>query len=420
VSIGETLVVTIIGELKSAESYTLRDFLQRSGYPFEWIEVATDEEARRLAGVDSLDDPRLPVCKISDHEVLYRPSIQELAKALDWFSGPKLAEYDLAIYGAGPAGLSAAVYGASEGLTTVLIERSAVGGQAGTTSRIENYLGFPNGISGAELAGRAREQAVRLGAEILIADECVAGAIESGKTVGYLSDGAKIVSRASICATGIEYHKLGLAGEEHLLGRGLYYGAGSSEARLCRGHVFVVGGGNSAGQAAINFAKNAEQVTMLIRGESLKATLSQYLIDRIARTKNIEVCPRCTVTELHGGRSLEGITYHDANSGRDTRAATGWLFVCIGGSPRTDWNKQNVLLKDEAGYLLTGNDFVRDGKSMTPWPLPRLPYSMETSIPGVFAAGDVRHNSIKRCATAVGDGATAVAVVHRYLADGSA
>ena len=408
---------TLYGLPNSPEAYELRDFLKRSGVPFEWIDLRTDEDARRLAGVSGLNDPRLPVCVLEKGSVLFRPSIRDLAAALDWFRGPRHERYDLAIYGAGPAGLSAAVYGASEGLRTIVLERSAVGGQAGSTSRIDNYLGFPDGISGWELASRARLQAQRLGAEIIVTAEGVGGETRDAWTVSWLAGGQEIVSRATICATGVEYSRLGLTNETDYLGRGLFYGAGPSEASRCTGQVFIVGGGNAAGQAALNFSKFASGVTMLVRGDSLKSTLSSYLAEQIRQNANIEVLTNTTIVSLEGVDFLEAIMYRDDRSGEVRHAPTHWVFVCIGGVPRTDWAKPGTLLTDAARYILTGDDLIDAPLPPSYWASSsRKPMFMETSMPGLFAAGDVRHNSVKRCATAVGEGATAVSMVHRFLA----
>src|SRR6202171_2859201 len=290
----------LFGTLGSPAAYAIRDFLHRSDVPFEWVEIRNNQHAREI-GVDHIHDPRLPVCVFSDGTRMERPTIRQIIEKLGWFRTPSCTEYDLAIYGAGPAGLSAAVYGASEGLKTVVVERWAVGGQAGSSSKIENYLGFPTGISGAELAERAREQACRFGTEILAAREGVRGELQPGKRVGYLADGTKIVSRAVICATGVEYAHVGLPKEEEYIGAGLYYGAGASEASLTRTeHVFIVGGGNSAGQAAMHFAPFASRVSVVVRGDSLESSLSQYLVDRIRASTNVEVLTRTEVTGLDG------------------------------------------------------------------------------------------------------------------------
>jgi thioredoxin reductase (NADPH) len=410
--------VKVFGKSGSAHAFAIRDFLYRSDVPFEWIELKGDEQARGV-GVDSVNDRRLPVCLFLDGTRLECPTIRQITEKLGWFHDPSRSEYDLAIYGAGPAGLSAAVYGASDGLKTVVIERSAVGGQAGSSPNIENYLGFPSGISGADLAERAREQACRFGAEILLAREGIRGEFSAGKRTGYLSDGTKVVARAAICATGIEYHKLPVAGEERFRGAGLYYGGGASEASLCGNeHVVIVGGGNSAGQAATQFARFAKRVTMVVRGDSLKATISAYLADRISAANNIEVLTNTEVTALSGDECLKAVTLTDCRTGASQTVETRWLIVCIGGAPHTEWAAEAGLRRDGAGYLVTGPDLLRDGRRPDGWPLDRDPYYLETNIPGLFAAGDVRQGSVKRCASAVGEGAMAVAFVHRYLVSG--
>jgi thioredoxin reductase (NADPH) len=410
-------LVKIYGRRGSVEGYTIRDFLHRCDIPFEWVQLESDDEARAHTGVQSLRDSRLPVCIFADGTRMECPTIRQIIEKLGWFSAPSRSEYDLAIYGAGPAGLSAAVYGSSDGLRTVLVERWALGGQAGSSSNIENYLGFPKGISGAELAERAREQAYKFDAEILLARRGVRAEFPPGKGVGYLEDGTKIVARASICATGVEYRRLGLPNEDRFLGAGMYYGAGASEASLTRDEdVYIVGGGNSAGQAAMHFAPFAQRIAIVIRGDSLKSTLSRYLVDRIYATPNIDVLPRTEVVALHGDPVLEAITLADRATGEERKAATHWLFVCIGGEPQTDWAAEVGVVRDEGGYLVTGPDLLRAGQRPAGWPMDRDPFYLETSVPGVFAAGDVRHGSIKRCASAVGEGAMAVAFVHRYLA----
>jgi thioredoxin reductase (NADPH) len=412
--------VRILGRSTSPLGYMIRDFLQRSDIPFEWIEIRDDEDARREAGVSGLNDSRLPVCIFPDGTRLECPTIRQIVEKLGWFRDPSRAEYDLAIFGAGPAGLSAAVYGASEGLTTVVVERLTVGGQAGTSTRIENYLGFPRGISGAELAERARQQACRFGAEILIGREGVRGEFQPGKGVGYLADGTKVVARSMICATGIEYTRLNLPGEEHLLGAGVYYGAGASEAALCHGNedVFIVGGGNSAGQAAMHFSPVARSVVLVVRGASLKETLSRYLLDRINSAPNIRVLTDSEVTALEGDEVLQAIVITNNRTGEQRRYTTRWLFICIGGKPNTSWAAEVGIARDDGGYLVTGPDLGNGHGRHAQWPLDRSPYYLETSMPGVFAAGDVRHGSVKRCASAVGEGAMAVAFVYRYLSAG--
>jgi thioredoxin reductase (NADPH) len=410
--------VRVYGPARSPLCYTIRDFLTRSDIPFEWIELKSDEDARRL-GLEGLNDRRLPICEFADGTRVECPTVRQIVERLGWFRDPSRAEYDLAIYGAGPAGLSAAVYGASEGLKTIVIERYAVGGQAASSSKIENYLGFPKGISGAELAERAREQACRFGAEILVGREGVRGEFTAGKRVGYLADGTKIVARAAICATGVDYRRLGLPEEDRFFGAGLYYGAGPSEAQFCAGdHVYVVGGGNSAAQAVMHFSRYARQVSMVVREGSLKASVSQYLIDRIYAAPNIQVITNTEVVALHGVDQLQAITLRNNLTGKEWKVDTRWLFVCIGGKPRTEWAAEAGVVRDESGYLVTGPDLSKNGERPPQWPLDRHPYYLETNVPGLFAAGDVRHNSVKRCASAVGEGAMAVAFVHRYLATG--
>jgi thioredoxin reductase (NADPH) len=412
-----SLQLRLFGTHTSSSSYSLRDFLSRSDVPFEWIELTSDQQARELAQVSDLHDPRLPICLFPDGLRLESPTIRQVAEKLGWIQRPSSAEYDLAILGGGPAGLSAAVYGASEGLKTLLIERSAVGGQAGTSSRIENYLGFPEGISGSELAKRARDQANRFGAEILLLHEGVRAELVPGRSIGHLADGTSFVMHAAICASGVEYRRLNLWNEERLRGAGVFYGAGTSEAELCdRQEVFVVGGGNSAGQAAIHFSRYARRVYILIRGDGLKETLSQYLTDRITASPKIEVRPHTEVVELHGAHRLEGITVIDKATNLQETLPTNWLFLCLGGLPNTNWAAEAGLVRDRECYLVTGPDLRQHQDFPTTWPLAREPYFLETSFPGMFAAGDVRHGSVKRCASAVGEGAMAVTFVHRYLA----
>ena len=411
------LKLRLLGTHGSSASYALRDFLHRSAVPFEWIELTTDEQARKLAQVENLQDVRLPVCIFPDGTRQECPTIRQITEKLGWFRKSSSAEYDLAILGAGPAGLSAAVYGASEGLRTLLIERSAVGGQAGTSSRIENYLGFPDGINGADLAKRAREQASRFGAEILLLREGVRAELRPGQSIGHLADGTSFVMHSAICASGVEYRRLNLWNEDRLRGAGVYYGAGTSEAELCTDtEVFVVGGGNSAGQAAMHFSRYARKVCIVIRADGLKETLSQYLVDRIQNSPRIEVKPHTEVSELHGTNRLEAITLTNNVTGQQQTVETCWLFLCLGGSPNTEWAGDAGLVRDQQSYLVTGPDLRQHTGFASTWPLDREPYYLETSFPGMFAAGDVRHGSIKRCASAVGEGAMAVTFVHRYLA----
>jgi len=410
--------IKIYGTRGSSACYSIRDFLHRSDVPFEWVDLASDQEARAEAQVSGLEDQRLPICQFPDGTRIERATVRQVLEKLGWYKNPSREEYDLAIYGAGPAGLSAAVNGASEGLKTVVIERYAVGGQAGSSPKIENYLGFPRGISGADLAERAREQACRFGAEILVARAGVRGEIVAGKGVGYLEDGTKIIARASVCATGVDYRKLGLPSEDRLFGAGVYYGAGASEAMLCsRQEVYLVGGGNSAGQAALHFARYAARVNMVVCEDSLKAYMSDYLIDRIRDEQKVDGLTNTEVTALHGDRTLQAITLRNNRTGKEWTAQTNWLFLCLGGVPHTQWAAEAGVLCDSEGYIITGPDLPKNGKRPKNWTLDRNPFDMETSLPGVFAAGDVRAGSIKRCASAVGEGARTIASVHRYLAD---
>jgi thioredoxin reductase (NADPH) len=301
-----------------------------------------------------------------------------------------------------------------------VVERFAVGGQASTSPKIENYLGFPGGISGADLALRAREQACHFGAEILLLREGVRGEFKPGRGIGYLADGTKIIARASICATGVEYRKLNLPNEDRFRGAGVYYGAGASEASLCLAtdHVFIVGGGNSAAQAAMHFSRYAGKATMVVRDSSLKKSVSQYLIDRIQSSPKVEVLLLTEVVALHGDTSLQSITLHNKETGSEWEAETSWLFLCLGGLPHTQWAQEVGIVRDDGGYLVTGPDLLKNGRRPDNWTLDRDPYYLETNIPGVFAAGDVRHGSVKRCASAVGEGAMAVTFVHRYVMNG--
>jgi thioredoxin reductase (NADPH) len=418
VAVSKKQPLEIYGPRTSPKAYAIRDFLYRSDMPFIWVELKSDEEARKKAGVSSLGDSRLPVVLFPDGTRMEDPTLRQISDKLGWFKDPSREEYDLVILGAGPAGLSAAVYGASEGLKTLVIERLAVGGQAGSTSKIENYLGFPEGISGMDLAKRAREQACRFGAEILQLREGVRAEFHPGKGIGYLADGTKVVMHAGICASGVQYRRLGLPDVDQFLGAGIYYGAGASEAALCVGdHVFVVGGGNSAGQAAMHFSRYAARVTMLIREDGLKETVSQYLVDRITASPRIEIVTHREVIELHGDEVLRAITVINNQTGDREMFETRWVFLCLGGVPHTEWAAEAGIIRDQKQYLVTGPDLRKFGLTREKWPLDREPYYLETSQPGLFAAGDVRHGSVKRFAAAVGDGAMAVTFAYRYLSN---
>lgn len=407
-------LVQIIGAKNSREAFDLRDYLTRSVVDYEWIPVDSDDEARRLAG-GSLVVADLPLVILPDGRRLVSPTVSEVARQLGWVTRPKLAEYDLSIYGAGPAGLSAAVYAASEGLKVAVIERAAVGGQAGFSSLIENYLGFPGGIAGNDLAERARQQAVSFGAELILLRGGMRGEFRDGKMHSYLSDGTVMSARSNICATGVNWRRLGIDREEQFLGLGLFYGAGASEAADCVGEdVYVVGGGNSAGQAALNLSRFSRSVTMLVRGNDLSQTLSSYLATRVRDHRNISVSWNSRVSGLMGASNLEGIKVSDTVSGEVTEHPTQRLFICIGGKPDTSWADGLPIARDTAGYLVTGPDL--DAAHLeSGWTIARQPFFLETSVPGSFAAGDVRHNSVKRVASAVGEGAMAVTFAHRFL-----
>lgn len=409
-------IVRLLGHRDSAEAWEIRDFLKRSVVEFDWVELTGDEDCQNALGLPSLASVRLPVVELPDGEHLFGPSLREVAGRLGFVARPKLREYDVSIYGAGPAGLSAAVYAASEGLTTVLIERSAVGGQAGTTSLIENYMGFPQGINGANLAERARQQAVKFGVELLMMQEGVKSEFHDNRIWTDLANGGRMVARANICATGVEWRRLDLPNEDRLLGSGLYYGAGASEAPLCSGEdVFVVGGGNSAGQAVMHLSVHARSVTMLVRDKALAASMSQYLSERILSGKNVQVRYDVEITGLEGENALERIEITTRGTKETEWVATPRLFVAIGGVPNTDWAVDTAIIRDPGGYLITGPDLLKEGRPPSCWEIDRAPYYLETAVPGSFAAGDVRHRSIKRVATAAGEGAMAIAFVHRYL-----
>ena len=407
--------VRIFGAPDSSRAFAIRDFLSRSLVPYEWVALDS-ASARLIPGLSGLDDPQLPLCEFPDGTRLMAATVEGVAQRLGWIHKPRLKTYDVSIYGGGPAGLSAAVYAASEGLRTILVERQAIGGQAGSSSLIENYLGFPQGISGADLAERARQQAVRFGAEILRLREGVhAIFVDNGIRVD-LADGTQLTARANICATGIAWRRLGLANEDRLLGAGFFYGAGASEAPMCGGEtVYVVGGGNSAGQAAMHLSAYAGQVVMLVRGNRLADTLSDYLVRKILASPTVRVVTNCEVVGVDGDHSLAQITVRDRTSGKTSTLATQHMFVCIGGLPHTEWARDTAIVRDEAGYIVTGSDLLGYAGTHTPWPLSRPPFHLETNVPGSFAAGDVRHDSIKRVASAVGEGAMAVAFVHKYL-----
>jgi thioredoxin reductase (NADPH) len=411
--------IRVIGTRWSRRGYEARDFLARNQIPYQWVNVESAEPdaetARLLAALgDRLN--RLPVILLADGTALVDPAPAELASAVGLRTRSDTTFFDLVIVGGGPAGLAAGVYGASEGLKTVIVEREAPGGQAGLSSRIENYLGFPSGLSGGDLARRAVAQARRFGAEILAPQEAVRVRREGPYHIITLADGAEISCHAMVIASGVQWRKLDVPGIERLQGAGVYYGAGSTEAISCRDEdVYIVGGANSAGQAAIHFARYARNVVMLVRGRSLAATMSQYLIRDIEQTANIRVECGAEVVAVNGDEKLEAISISCGGSGSVDRVPASSLFVFIGAAPRTDW-LDGFVERDERGFILTGAELLRQGKRPTGWTVDRDPYLLETSVPGVFAVGDVRHGSVKRVASGVGEGSIAIQFVHAHLA----
>jgi thioredoxin reductase (NADPH) len=403
--------VRLVGHRFSKDSHELRDFLARNRVPARWLDVERDGEARELLKVAGVQADRLPVALLEDGTVLERPTILELAERLGVAGQPAQDHYDLAIVGGGPAGLAAAVYGASEGLRTIMVEREAPGGQAGQSSRIENYLGFPAGLSGSDLARRGTDQARRLGAELLTVQDAVGLRAEGAGRFIDLSDGGTLSANCVLIASGVSYRQLQDPGFTDYTGSGVYYGAAITEARSCADqHVVVIGGANSAGQAAVYFSRYARRVTMLVRAESLAASTSHYLVEQLGELPNVEVRPRSQAVAAEGedGR-LRRLRIRGAD-GAETTEEVDACFVFIGALPRTDWLASTVA-RDKRGFILAGPDVRRDG-----WPLKRDPYVLETSVPGVFVAGDVRARSIKRVASAVGEGSMAVSLIHEYLA----
>jgi len=401
----------VVGHRWSAPSSAMRDFLARNQVPYRWY--STDEpEGQRLLDAAGADGRELPVVITSDGEPLIAPSAGEVASHVGLATTPERDFYDLIVIGGGPAGLGAAVYGASEGLRTVLVEKIATGGQAGQSSRIENYLGFPDGISGGQLTNRARRQARKFGAEVLTTAEATGLEVNGSARTVRMADGSAIDSHAVILATGVSYRMLNAPGCSDLAGCGVYYGAALTEATSCKDQdVFVVGGANSAGQAAVYLSRYARSVTMLVRARSLTQSMSYYLIQQIAGIGNITVRTCTQVVEAHGEKELERLTLRDLNSGQTEMIDAQRLFIFIGAAPRTDW-LDGVVTRDDRGFIVAGPDLGTDPDS---WPLDRSPYHLETSVPGVFTAGDVRAESAKRVASAVGEGAMAVMLVHRYL-----
>ena len=410
--------VVLVGNRASSAGYSIRDFLSRNGVPYQWVDLDDAETVGVLASVAEVDLDQLPLCVLPDGTRLAPATVEDVAAGLGMVSAPSLSEYDMTIVGAGPAGLAAAVYAASEGLRALAIEAVAPGGQAGTTSMIENYLGFPQGISGSELATRATAQARRFGAEILLARRLVDVAKDGPGYVVQLSDGTSVRSRAMLVASGVDWRRLDIAGIEDLLGSGVYYGAGPSEAVTCSGcRVAIIGGGNSAGQAVIRFSRYARQVTLLVRGPSLDASMSQYLVRQVSNLDNVEVRTNTAVVDVESDERLRAVILSSGTDSSLSRLPVEALFICVGGVPRTHGVAQVGVAMDDAGYILTGAGVSASHALADEWPLSRQPLPLETNLPGLFACGDVRSGSIKRCAAAIGEGSMSVALVHQRLAE---
>jgi thioredoxin reductase (NADPH) len=404
----------VVGHRWSARSSDVREFLARNQVPYRWY--SSDEpEGQRLLSAASQDGLRLPLVVTPDGTALVEPEDRELAAQVGLATTPEADFYDLVVIGGGPAGLGAAVYGASEGLRTVLVERSATGGQAGQSSRIENYLGFPDGVSGAQLTDRARRQAAKFGAEILTAREVTGLEVNGAARIVRFSDGSAIATHSVILATGVSYRQLEAPGVTDLTGCGVFYGSALTEAAACQNHdVYIVGGANSAGQAAMYLSRGAKSVTLVVRGPSLSASMSHYLIQQVMDAPTISVRTNTVVDAAHGTHQLERLTLRATTTGHCELIDAQWMFVFIGAAPLTDWLGDTVL-RDSRGFILTGPDLTADGRPPAGWELDRPPYHLETNVPGVFVAGDARAESAKRVASAVGEGAMAVMLVHRYL-----
>ena len=407
--------IRVAGTLWSASSHTIKDFLARSQIPYQWLDIEQDAETRALVEAINQEQHRLPVVFFPDGSKLIDPDITTLAEKVGLQTQPTQPFYDLIIVGAGPAGLASAVYGASEGLRTLLIDKDTTGGQAGTSSKIENYLGFPKGLSGADLARRATVQATRLGAEILTAQEVTQIRVNDPYRFVTLADGTELSCHALIIATGVSLSTLDVPGIKAVTGAGVYYGAAFTEAAYYKGkHIFIVGGANSAGQGAMFFSRYANKVTMLVRGSALKKSMSQYLVDQINDTENIEVRLQTSLAEVIGTKRLEALVIKNNETGRTETIPAAALFSFIGAKPHTDF-VADVVERNQTGFILTGQDLYRDGRRPKNWHLKRDPFLLETSVPGIFSVGDVRQGAVRRVASAVGQGSNAVSFVHQYL-----
>jgi thioredoxin reductase (NADPH) len=411
--------IRVLGTRWSSRSYELREFMARNQVPYQWIDAevaSTDPEVRQLIASLGPEAETLPLILFPDGQRIAEPSQQSIADKLGLRTHAQTDFYDLAIVGGGPAGLAAAVYGASEGLRTVMIEREAPGGQAGLSSRIENYLGFPSGLTGTDLARRAVAQARRFDVEILSPQEAIGVRVDGPYRYIKLGDGIEISCHALLLAMGVQWRSMNIPGIDRFQGAGVYYGGGTSEALSCKGEtVYIVGGANSAGQAAMHFSKFAGKVIMLVRGESLASTMSHYLIEQIEKASNIDVWLQTQVVEVHGDARLEAITICRGSSTAPEKLPASSLFIFIGAQPRTEW-LGDLIQRDERGFILSGPDLLRNGKRPDSWTLDRDPGLLETSVPGIFVVGDVRHGSVKRVASGVGEGAVVVQFMHQYLA----
>jgi thioredoxin reductase (NADPH) len=407
----------VVGNRWSSDSHRLRDFLARNRVSYRWLDVEGSDEARRILEQLDYGAPKLPVIVFEDGSHIEAPDNREVAAKIGLKTHAERPFYDLIIVGAGPAGLAAAVYGASEGLRTVLIEREVPGGQAGTSSKIENYLGFHSGIAGGELSRRAVAQAKRFGVEILTPQEVRSVRVEDRYRVVTLADGTELSGDVLLIATGVSYRKLDVPGVERLTGAGVYYGAAITEALSCRDDdVYVIGGANSAGQAAMYLSQYARSVTLLVRSDSLERSMSRYLIDEIEARDNIHVRLNSGVARVNGEQNLETVTIRETTSGKEDTVPAAGLFIFIGALPGTDW-LDGIVKRDERGFILSGPDLMQDGKRPQGWRLDRDPYLLETNVPGMFVAGDVRHGSVKRVASGVGEGSIAVQFIHHYLSE---
>ena len=413
----ELVGLKLIGHPFSPKAHALKDFLSGNLVPYRWLEYASSEPAQELVALNHIDPLQLPALFFEDGSFLVSPGIAEVAAKIGLHPTKTADLYDVVIIGAGPAGLAAAVYGASEGLKTLLIDKRAPGGQAGTSSRIENYLGFPNGLSGGELAQRATAQATRLGAEFLMPREVARIELNNHYKILHLSDGTRVTTKSVVVTTGVDYRQLDAPGVHDFTGAGVYYGAATTEANSCRNRtVYITGGGNSAGQGAMYLSQFAAQVVILVRGENLAATMSAYLVEQIRTTPNITVRGFTEVVGADGTDRLAHLTLRDARTGAEEIVPATTLFVFIGARPFTDWLPAEVL-KNPQGFVLTGREVQQQPDFRQRWALPREPHLLETAVPGIFAAGDVRAGAMARVASATGEGATAISFVHRYLAE---